>query len=159
MALSFVLPSGQPASAPLWIVTSSEKLVAPSVREKVQEPSFVSVAVTLKATSPPSSAAALPCVNHGHNVAARAPLAQSARKAIRSRVRPGIVAVIVGLLSLAVGRLKHVGFQNLSALLDHIETVDLEVFELVDLAAEPTNLHQVYLLRLVETEVQAQIVL
>src|SRR5579863_2929668 len=108
----------------------------------------------VKVTSPPSIVSALPVVNHGQiaSLCASARAGQVSTKTKRMQV-------FIVLRDLGPRRFEGVGIHNLPALLQDVEPVDIEITELVDLAAEPANLDAIDLLRLVQSEMQAHIVL
>src|ERR1700728_4812018 len=51
------------------------------------------------------------------------------------------------------------GLEYLAAFLQQMQLIDSEVFELIDLTAQPANLHHVYFDSLVQSEMHAQVVL
>src|SRR5579863_2276474 len=56
-------------------------------------------------------------------------------------------------------RLKRIGLQNFAALFHDIQPVYVQVFDLIDLTAKPADFEHIHLGSLIQTEVNARIVL
>src|SRR5579863_9727553 len=58
-----------------------------------------------------------------------------------------------------LSRLKRIGLQNFAAFFDDIQPVYIQVFNLIDLPAKPADFEHIHLSSLIQTEVNARIVL